>query len=111
VIRAYGGSGISSATGFRRDAAWTPTTGRQAAAELFNNCYRLYLREQWARMADALGRQEEARACRAELERLRPLVHEAFYDRDKERYVLDEQSYYLMPLMTGVVPAISARLF
>jgi alpha-L-rhamnosidase len=31
-------------------------------------------------------------------------VHEAFYDPVNERYVLDEQSYYLMPLVTGVVP-------
>ena len=79
---------------------WPP----QPAAELFNNCYRLYLREQWARMADVLGRHDEASACRAELNRLRPLVHAAFYDQDNQRYVLDEQSYYLMPLMTGVVP-------
>ena len=79
---------------------WPP----QPAAELFNNCYRLYLREQWARMADVLGRHDEAKASRTELERLRPLVHAAFYDRDKQLYVLDEQSYYLMPLMTGVVP-------
>lgn len=79
---------------------WPP----KPAAELFNNCYRLYLREQWARMADVLGRHEEAKAGRAELERLRPLVHAAFYDNDKQIYVLDEQSYYLMPLMTGVVP-------
>ncbi|MCU0785910.1 MAG: glycoside hydrolase family 78 protein [Verrucomicrobia bacterium] len=79
---------------------WPP----KPAAELFNNCYRLYLRDQWARMAQALGRHDEANTCRAELERLRPLVHAAFYDKDKQLYVLDEQAYYLMPLMTGVVP-------
>ena len=79
---------------------WPP----KPAAELFNNCYRLYLREQWAQMADVLGRHDEAIACRKELERLRPLIHAAFYDKDKQLYALDEQSYYLMPLMTGVVP-------
>jgi alpha-L-rhamnosidase len=79
---------------------WPP----KPAAELFNNCYRLYLRDQWAQMAEVLGRQDEANACRAESARLRPLVHAAFYDKDKQFYVLDEQSYYLMPLMTGVVP-------
>ena len=36
--------------------------------------------------------------------RLRPLVHAAFYDKERQLYVLDEQSYQLMPLMTGVVP-------
>jgi alpha-L-rhamnosidase len=79
---------------------WPP----MPAAEFFNNCYRLYLREQWAQMAEVLGRQDEAKAMRAESARLRPLVHAAFYDKDKQYYVLDEQSYYLMPLMTGVVP-------
>jgi alpha-L-rhamnosidase len=79
---------------------WPP----KPAAELFNNCYRLYLREQLAEMADALGRVDEAKACRAELARLRPLVHAAFYDKDRQLYVLDEQSYQLMPLMTGIVP-------
>ena len=79
---------------------WPP----KPAAELFNNCYRLYLREQLAEMAEVLGRADEAKACRAELARLRPLVHAAFYDKDRELYVLDEQSYQLMPLMTGIVP-------
>jgi alpha-L-rhamnosidase len=79
---------------------WPP----KPAAEFFNNCYRLYLREQWAQMAEVLGRQDEAKTMRTELARLRPLVHAAFYDKDKQFYVLDEQSYYLMPLMTGVVP-------
>jgi len=79
---------------------WPP----KPAAELFNNCYRLYLREQLAQMADVLGRVDEAKACRAELARLRPLVHAAFYDKEQLLYVLDEQSYQLMPLMTGIVP-------
>jgi len=105
VVRAFGGQwgfiGDWVAPGRGMDTKnWPP----KPAAELFNNCYRLYLREQCARMADVLGRQDEAKACRAELTRLRPLVHAAFYDKDKQLYVLDEQTYYLMPLMTGVVP-------
>lgn len=79
---------------------WPP----KPAAEFFNNCYLIYLKEQWAQMAEALGRHDEAAASRAEVQRLRPLIHAAFYDSENQRYVLDEQSYYLMPLMTGVVP-------
>ncbi|MEI8197935.1 MAG: alpha-L-rhamnosidase C-terminal domain-containing protein, partial [Phycisphaerae bacterium] len=79
---------------------WPP----KPAAELFNNCYRLYLCEQLTAMANILGRHGEANECRGELERLRPLVHAAFYDKDRELYVLDEQAYQLMPLMTGIVP-------
>mgnify|MGYP001618167492 CR=1 FL=1 len=31
-------------------------------------------------------------------------MHAAFYDADRREYVIDEQAYYVMPLMTGVVP-------
>lgn len=114
-IEAYATNGIVRAFGGKWDfiGDWVPP-GRgmdttnwppRPAAELFNNCYRLYLREQLAQMADALGRHDEARACRTEVERLRPLVHAAFYDGSRQLYVLDEQSYQVMPLMTGVVPA------
>ncbi len=74
------------------------------AAELFNNCYRIYLWDQVARVADILGRSEEAKQYRAKIAEIRPLVHAAFYDAKSQLYVLDEQSYQLMPLMTGVVP-------
>ncbi len=106
IVRNLGGTG----SGFVGD--WVaPGRGMDVnnrpppnAAALFNNCYLIYLREQWAQMADVLGRYDEAKACRAETGRLRPLIHAAFYDKDKQLYALDEQSYYLMPLMTGVVP-------
>ncbi len=106
VVRAFGGQwdfiGDWVPPGRGLDTKnWPP----KPAAEFFNNCYRLYLREQLAQMADILGRHEEAKACWLELVRLRPLVHAAFYDKDRQFYVLDEQSYQLMPLMTGVVPA------
>ncbi|MBI2929175.1 MAG: family 78 glycoside hydrolase catalytic domain [Verrucomicrobia bacterium] len=105
VVRAFGGEwgliGDWVPPGRGMDTTnWPP----KPAAELFNNCYRLYLREQWARMGDLLGRHDDARSCRTELERLRPLVHAAFYDPARQAYVLDEMSYYLLPLMTGVTP-------
>jgi alpha-L-rhamnosidase len=105
VVRAFGGQWdfigdwVPPGRGMDTDR-WPP----KPAAELFNNCYRLYLRAQLAEMAVILGRNDDAKACRGELERLRPLVHAAFYDKDRQLYVLDEQSYQLMPLMTGIVP-------
>ena len=33
-----------------------------------------------------------------------PLIHKEFYDACQTTYVIDEQAYQLMPLMTGVVP-------
>lgn len=112
IIRAFGGEWDFIGDWVPPDRGmdsgnWPP----KPAAELFNNCYRLYLREQLAAMADLLGRTDEARTIRAELTRLRPIIHAAFYDQENQRYVLDEQSYYLMPLMTGVVPeALRPRL-
>jgi alpha-L-rhamnosidase len=74
-------------------------------AELFNNCYRAYQWDLLMKMAEALGRQDEVGRCREQLGRIRPAVHRAFYDAANRRYVIDEQSYYVMPLMTGVTPA------
>jgi alpha-L-rhamnosidase len=31
-------------------------------------------------------------------------VHAAFYDAEKQQYVIDEQAYYVMPLMSGITP-------
>ncbi|MDD4868982.1 MAG: family 78 glycoside hydrolase catalytic domain [Kiritimatiellae bacterium] len=105
ILRAYGGK-----WDFIGD--WVPpgrgmdTTNWPAkpSAELFNNCYRVYLMEQLARAADILNRTDEAQRLRTRIGEIRPLIHAAFYDASKQLYVLDEQAYQLMPLMTGVVP-------
>jgi alpha-L-rhamnosidase len=105
VLRHYGGEwdsiGDWVAPGRGMDTSnWPP----KPAAELFNNCYRVYLWDQLARVATALGRDKEAQRCRARINEIRPRIHAAFYDPRKQLYVLDEQSYQLMPLMTGIVP-------
>ena len=105
VLRHYGGDWDSIGDwvppGRGMDTSnWPP----KPAAELFNNCYRLYLWDELARAATVLGRPEEAQRCRARISELRPLIHAVFYDAQKQLYVLDEQSYQLMPLMTGIVP-------
>ena len=74
------------------------------ANELFNNCYRIYLLEHLARMAAILGKTEEEKEIRLKLPKIRSEVHKAFYDEKQQMYVIDEQPYYLMPLMTNVVP-------
>ncbi len=116
IVRAYGG-----VWDFIGD--WVPP-GRgmdtknwpeKPAQELFNNCYRIYLVEQLARAAGILGKADEAQRWQGRLREIRPLVHREFHDAAKQQYVIDEQSYQLMPLMTGVVPdslkeAVMARL-
>jgi len=74
------------------------------AAELFNNCYRINQMALLTRMAAALGKSDDAARYNRRLAEIRPLVHAAFYNADRREYVIDEQAYYVMPLMTGVVP-------
>jgi alpha-L-rhamnosidase len=73
-------------------------------AELFCNCYRIYLWQLVEHMATALGQTAEAEHARQRAAAIRPAVHAAFYDAANKRYVVDEQIYYAMPLLTGVTP-------
>ena len=74
------------------------------AAELFNNCYRIHQMELLIKMATALGKSDDAAFYGKRLAKIRPAVHAEFYDKAEQEYVIDEQAYYVMPLMTGVVP-------
>ncbi len=75
-----------------------------AAAELFNNCYRINQMKLLTQMAKILGKSDDAARYSERLAAIRPIVHATFYDAAKQEYVIDEQAYYVMPLMTGVVP-------
>ena len=109
VLRKYGGKwdfiGDWVAPGRGMDTNNWPDT---SAAELFNNCYRVYQWELLANMAAVMDDQKEIARCAARLASMRPAIHQAFYDPTNARYVIDEQAYYVMPLMTGVAPE-SAR--
>ena len=74
------------------------------AAELFNNCYRLYLWQILEHSARVLGKTEDEKKWAARIAELQSRIHEVFYDVKNKQYQPDEQSYQLMPLMTGVVP-------
>ena len=74
------------------------------AAELFNNCYRINQMHLLKQMATALGKSADVERYSKRLVEIRPAVHAAFYDTNKQQYVIDEQAYYVMPLMTDVVP-------
>ena len=105
ILRSYGGEwdfiGDWVPPGRGMDTTNWPS---KPAAELFNNGYRVYLMEQLAKSADVLNRADEAQRLRARIKEIRPLIHAAFYDVQKQLYLPDEQAYQLMPLMTGIVP-------
>lgn len=81
-----------------------------AMAELFNNAYRINQMELLKRMAEVLGKSDDAERYGKRLSAIRPIVHAAYYDADHQRYVADEQAYYVMPLMTGIVPQAKRSL-
>ncbi len=74
------------------------------AREFFNNCYRIYHMQLYMKMAQALGKTDEVDKYQRVIEKIRPLIHEQFYDAETGTYVYDQQAYYILPLMTGVVP-------
>jgi alpha-L-rhamnosidase len=74
------------------------------ARQVFNNCYRINQIEILIQMARALKKNDDVNHYGKLLETIRPKVHEAFYSAEEQEYVIDEQAYYVMPLMTGVVP-------
>jgi len=73
-------------------------------AEFFCNCYRVHLWQLVAKMADALGRPDEAKHARDRADAIGKATHAAFYDAAEKRYVIDEQIYYAFPLLTGITP-------
>lgn len=73
-------------------------------AELFCNGYRVHLWQLVENMAAALGRTGEVAHARQRIATIRPAIHAAFYDTANQRYVIDEQIYYALPLLTGITP-------
>ena len=105
VMRAYGG-----AWDFIGD--WVPPERgldtknwpSRPAAELFNNCYRIQQLEILKNIASVLGKKDEVERCDARLAAARAAVHAAFFDKGAGNYGIDEQAYYIMPLLAGVAP-------
>ena len=72
--------------------------------QIFNNAYRINQMNLLINMAGVLGKDDDAEHYQKTIERIRPKIHEAFYDAGNQHYVYDEQAYYVMPLMNGIVP-------
>ena len=105
VMRAYGGQWdfIGDWVPPERGMDTNNWPGRPAA-ELFNNCYRIQQLEILKNMASVLGKKDEVERCEARLATARAAVHAAFFDKAVGNYGIDEQAYYVMPLLAGVTP-------
>lgn len=85
------------------------------SAEQFNNCYKIYLQMLQTKMADALGKEDLRKEYETKSVKNRPAVHKEFFDEKNRYYVVDEQAYYVMALLSKIVPKdlrneINARL-
>ncbi len=81
------------------DQAYAPSV------KLVNNCYRIYCYDLMTQIAAALDRQADAVRYRTKADSLRPIVHKAFYDRQKKTYAAGSQMDLAFPLLAGIVPA------
>ncbi|NJL19270.1 MAG: family 78 glycoside hydrolase catalytic domain, partial [Bdellovibrionaceae bacterium] len=80
--------------------------------EIFNNGYRINQMNLLVEMAKALGKLDDAAEYTKRMEEIRPKIHETLYDPTAGHYVIDEQAYYVMSLMTGIVPdALREKVF
>lgn len=70
----------------------------------FNNCYRVLLWRTQQKAAAVLNKPADAASCQAHLDQIIPAIHAHYYNGSTARYVSDEQSYLLMPLVAQIVP-------
>lgn len=74
------------------------------SVNLVNNCYRIYCHDLMAQIAAVLDRPADAAHYRTQADLLRPIVHNAFYDRQKKTYAAGGQLDLAFPLLVRVVP-------
>ena len=91
---------------------WVPPDRGQGLGErvdagttqFFNNCYYLRNVQLAAKIADILGKKDDAAALGAKADTIREAVHRRFYDPQRETYGNGEQPYLALALLTDVVP-------
>jgi alpha-L-rhamnosidase len=76
----------------------------QPMRELFNSCYLIYLWEIFIKVCHALDRTNDIPEAQQHIADLRQGIHREFYDAEAGLYLMPEQAYQAMPLLTGVVP-------
>ncbi|MCF7973798.1 MAG: glycoside hydrolase family 78 protein [Phycisphaerae bacterium] len=71
----------------------------------FNNCYWIYNLQTAGRIAEVLGKTDQARQWNRRANRVREAVHRTFYNAEDHSYVNGFQVYLAMALCTSVPPA------
>jgi alpha-L-rhamnosidase len=76
----------------------------QPMRELFNSCYLVYVWQIFIKVCGALGQGDDMAEANRGIADLRKGIHREFYDAKAGLYLMPEQIYQAMPLLTGVVP-------
>jgi alpha-L-rhamnosidase len=113
ILRRWGGE-----WDFLGDWLWPGAKGVNGDTRetlFFNNCYWLFNLQTAARVADVLGRKDEARKYRARAEEVRQAVHREFFLPAENSYVNGFQAYLAIALLVNlppkdVRPAVEKRL-
>jgi len=82
----------------------TKGTFDEKSAEVFCNCFRVYLWNILGNIAGVIGDQGEVSRCRERERLISEAVQKRYYDPEKKIYKSDDQNNYLMPLFTGITP-------
>jgi hypothetical protein len=82
---------------------------------LFNNCYYLDNVTTVAKVAEVLGKSEDAAAYRKQAAAIAQAAHKEFFHPESHTYACGEQLYEALPLLVGLtptslVPAVLSRL-
>lgn len=72
--------------------------------ELFNSCYQIYLWQLYLKICTVLGKDDHRAEAEAHIATMQERIHREYYDEEQGLYLLPEQTYQVMPLLTGVVP-------
>jgi alpha-L-rhamnosidase len=70
----------------------------------FNNCYWIYNLQTAAKIAEALGKTDQAQTFRSRAEQVRKAVHKEFFDPNNNGYVNNFQAYLSAALLADVPP-------
>jgi Bacterial alpha-L-rhamnosidase 6 hairpin glycosidase domain/Alpha-L-rhamnosidase N-terminal domain/Bacterial alpha-L-rhamnosidase C-terminal domain/Bacterial alpha-L-rhamnosidase concanavalin-like domain len=89
----------------------TPRRGPQGSGprdpkvtRLINNCYYLYNLQLAGKIANILGKNEDAARYEEKAGSLRRVLHERYYNADQNTYASGEQPCLAFPLLVNVVP-------
>lgn len=87
---------------------WATPTGidqtAKASVGLVNNCFATVCYDHMEKIAQALGKADEAAGYSQKRDQLKKLIHQAYFDPSKNNYATGTQIDLAYPMLAGVVP-------